>query len=163
MKAIIAKKESQVKSVAEDFSSAKSFVIFEYQGLTAATITNVRKSMKKAGSKLCVLKNNILERSLKSANITGFDALLTGPNAVAMAFEDEISVFKAVADIEKENKFIKIKGGYINGAFIDVEQVKQLSAIPNREGLYGMFLSCLTSPIRSFLYALKAVAENKPQ
>ncbi len=161
MKAIIAKKESQVKTVSEYFSSAKSFIIFEYQGLNAATITSLRKSLKAAGSKLCVLKNNILDRSLKAANISGFESLMQGPNAVAMAFEDEISIFKMIADVEKEHKFIKIKGGYINGAFIDAAQVKELSAIPGREGLYGMLLSCLTSPIRSFLYAAKAVADTK--
>ncbi len=163
MKAIIAKKESQVKTVSEHFNSAKSFIIFEYQGLDAATITSLRKSLRASGSQLCVLKNNILDRSLKAANITGFESLMQGPNAVAIAYEDEISIFKMIADVEKEHKFIKIKGGYINGGFIDAAQVKQLSAIPGREGLYGMLLSCLTSPIRSFLYGIKAVADTKQQ
>lgn len=163
MKAIIAKKEAKIKEISEFLKTAKSFVVFEYQGLDAGTITEVRKNMKKQNSKLFVLKNNILGRSLKSANIEGFDNLLVGPNAIAMAFEDEISVFKMIADIKKEFKFIKIKGGYINGSFLDEEQVKQLSSIPGREGLYGMLLSCLTSPIRSFLYAIKAVSETKPQ
>ena len=163
MKAIIAKKEAKIKEISDFLKTAKSFVVFEYQGLNAATITEVRKGLKKDNSKLFVLKNNILGRSLKDANIQGFDDLLTGPNAIAMAFEDEISIFKKIADIKKEYSFVKIKGGYINGSYIDEAQVKELSSIPNREGLYGMVLSCLTSPIRSFLYAIKAVSETKSE
>lgn len=163
MKAIIAQKEAKVKMISESFSNAKSFIIFEYQGLDAATITEFRKNTKKDNSKLYVLKNNILSRALKASNINVNDELLTGPNAIIMAFEDEISIFKKIIDIQKENKFIKIKSGFINGSLIDEAQVKALANIPNRESLYGMLLSCLTSPIRSFLYAAKAVAENKSE
>lgn len=161
MKPIIVKKEEQIKIVSEYLKTAKSFIVFEYQGLDAGTFSELRKKLSKSGSKVHVFKNNILSRAIKLAKVEGLDHLLIGPNAIAFAFEDEMNVFKSISDLKKQFDFIKIKGGYISGGFADAMQIQQLANIPNREGLYGMLLSCLTSPIRSFLYAAQAVAEKK--
>ena len=160
-KKAIAKKQEQVKLLSEELKSAKSFIVFEYQGLKADEITSSRFNLHKTNSKLAVIKNNILERALKEA---GFEEILpeiTGPNAIAIGFEDEIAAIKEVAELSKEHKFIKIKGAYIDSKFISVDEAKALASIPGREGLYSMLLSCLTSPIRSFLYGLKAISEQK--
>ncbi len=161
MKAIIEKKQQDTQKIADEIKRAKSFILFEYKGLNAAIITSLRKELTKSGSKMYVLKNNILSRALDASNIKDFDSLLVGPNAIAFGFEDEISVFKNIVETTKKNEFVKIKGGYFNGSFVDVNQIKSIASIPGRDGLYSMLLSCLSSPIRSVLYALKAVSETK--
>ena len=161
MKAIIEKKQQDTQKIADEIKRAKSFILFEYKGLNAAVITSLRKELTKSGSKMYVLKNNILSRALDASNIKDFDYLLVGPNAIAFGFEDEISVFKNIVEITKKNEFVKIKGGYFNSSFVDVNQIKSIASIPGRDGLYSMLLSCLSSPIRSVLYALKAVSETK--
>lgn len=161
MKAIIEKKKQDTEKIANEIERSKSFILFEYQGLNAAVITSLRKELTKNNSKMYVLKNNILSRALDSKSIKDFEQMLSGPNAIAFGFEDEISVFKNIVELTKKNDFVKIKGGYFNGNFVDANQIKSIAAIPGREGLYSMLLSCLTSPIRSVLYALKAVSETK--
>ena len=140
--------------------SSKSFIIFEYSGLDAHTITKLRKDLFKANAKLLVLKNNILRRALEKANIKEFGDLV-GPNAIAWGTEDELAPLKEVFNLTKDNDFIKIKGSYVEGSFLDEEKTKSIASLPNREGLYSMLLSCLTGPIRGVLYALKAVSETK--
>ena len=108
-----------------------------------------------------VLKNNILRRALSSANIEGFDDYLTGPNAIAISFGDEITPFKSVNNVAKEFSVVKLKAGYIENTFADGSKIQQLANIPSRSGLYSMFLSCLQSPIRNLMYAFKAVSEKK--
>ena len=159
-KAISAKK-TLVQEVAESLKAAKSFVVFEYLGLTASQMTNLRAELHKNGGKLCVLKNNILDRAIQSSGIIGFENLITGPNAIAVGFEDEITPFKAISEVSKQAEVVKVKGAYLENAFVDTNKFKEIASIPGREGLYSMFLSCLQSPIRSFLYALKAVSETK--
>ena len=109
------------------------------------------------------MKNNILKRAIELANIQGFDGMIVGPNAIAMAFEDEINPIKSVNDVATDFEVVKIKGAYLENNFADINKVKQIASIPGRDGLYSMFLSCLQSPIRSFLYAVKAVSETKSE
>ncbi|GAA5414598.1 50S ribosomal protein L10 [Ureaplasma ceti] len=156
-------KEVQVQSITSDLQKAKSFIVFEYSGLTAKSITALRSELYKSGSKMYVLKNNILRRALKEAGINDFEGLVKGPNAIAIAFEDEIAPIKNVNNVAKEFDVVNLKGAYIENTFADQNKIQQLANIPGREGLYSMFLSCLQSPIRSFLYAVKAVSETKSE
>ncbi len=159
VQAINAKKDL-VKSTTENLKKAKSFIVFEYRGMTAKEITELRTNLYKAGAKMYVLKNNILSRSLQECSFNELKDV-TGPNAVVMGFEDELAAIKEVFGLTKNFDFITIKGAYLESKFLSPEEVKAIANIPSREGLYAMFLSCLTSPIRSVLYGLKAVAEKK--
>lgn len=160
MRKIIKIKENLVSEISKEISSAKSFIIFEYSGLTAEEMTVLRKKLLANKAKVKILKNNILNRALAKSNIKDFGDLV-GPNAIAIGNEDEIAPLKEVFELTKENTFIKIKGSYLENQFLDAEKTKAVASLPSREGMYSMFLSCLTSPIRGFLYALKAVADTK--
>lgn len=162
-KKAIEAKQNLVQTISNELKNSKSFIVFEYSGLTAKDITSLRFALNKANSKLYVLKNNILSRAIKEANIEGFDGLIKGPNAIAIAKEDEINPIKSVSDVANEFDVVKIKGAYLENSFADVNKVKQIANIPGREGLYSMLLSCLQSPVRSFLYAVKAVSETKSE
>lgn len=156
-------KQNLVQAISNELKEAKSFIVFEYSGLTAKDITALRFELNKNNSKLYVLKNNILDRAIKEANITGFEGLIKGPNAIAIAKGDEISAIKSVSNVAKEFEVVKLKGAYLENSFLDVNKIKEIANIPGREGLYSMLLSCLQSPIRSFLYAIKAVSESKSE
>ena len=43
------------------------------------------------------------------------------------------------------------------------DEIKELAAIPGREGLLSMLVSVLQAPVRDFAYAVKAVAESKDE
>lgn len=151
-----------VNQVSGWLKDAKSFIIFEYAGLTDDQIVSLRFALNKSSAKLHVLKNNILRRALKEANLEGFDTL-SGPNAIAIGSGDEIAPIKDVVEAAKKFGFIKTKAAFVDGRIVTGSEIDQLASIPGREGLYSMFLSCLTAPIRNFLYGLKAVAEKEQQ
>ncbi len=160
MKKVIQIKEQQVNEFSETLKSSQSFIVFEYIGLDADASCTLRKKLHDSDSKMLVLKNNILNRALEKAQITEFGELV-GPNAIAFSSTEQIAPLKAVVDSMKENDCIKIKGSVIDGVFYDANNTTTIAKLPNREGMYSMFLSCLTAPIRNFLYALKAVADKK--
>ncbi len=160
MKKVIQLKEQLVNEFSETLKSSQSFIIFEYIGLDADESCTLRKKLHDSESKMVVLKNNILNRSLEKAEISDFGELV-GPNAIAYSFTEQIAPLKAVVDAMKDNDCIKIKGSVIDGVFYDATSTITIAKLPNREGMYSMFLSCLTAPIRNFLYALKAVADKK--
>lgn len=160
MRKIIQYKDRLTNEVSEKLQSSKSFIIFKYSGLTAQEITELRKKLLSSGSKVAVYKNNILQRALEKAKIKGFESLM-GPNAIAWSTDDEIAPLKEIYELSKTHDFLEIKGSYLEKTFLDAKKTASIASLPNREGLYVMFLSCLTAPIRSVLYALKAVADTK--
>lgn len=160
MKKIIKFKESLVDDLSKQIDESKSFIIFEYSGLTAHEITVLRKKLLESSASVKIVKNNILNRALAKSKISDFGQLV-GPNAIAIGKEDEIAPLREVFNISKENDFIKIKGSFVEKNFLDEEKTKSVASLPNREGMYSMLLSCLTAPIRGVLYGLKAVSETK--
>lgn len=160
MKKIIKIKENLVSDLSNEINESKSFIIFEYSGLTAQEMTDLRKKLLANGAKVKIVKNNILNRALTKSDIKDFGELV-GPNAIAIGTTDEMAPLKEVFELSKMNTFIKIKGSYLEKQYMDEAATKSIAALPNREGMYSMVLSCLTAPIRGFLYALKAVADTK--
>ncbi len=160
MKKVIQLKEQLVNDFSEQLKSSQSFVVFEYIGIDAEVSSILRRKLHESDSKMVVLKNNILNRSLEKTGMTEFGELV-GPNAIAFSSTEQIAPLKAVVDCMKDNDCIKIKGSVIDGVFYDANATITIAKLPNREGMYSMFLSCLTAPIRNFLYALKAVADKK--
>ena len=49
----------------------------------------------------------------------------------------------------------------MEGAYVSQEQVKELAALPGREGMYSMLLSVLQAPIRNLAYVTSQIAEGK--
>ncbi len=158
-KAKIEKKAKATDEFADKIKNAKSFLVFEYLGLTVKELTEMRAKLHKEGASIEVVKNNILNRAFK-ANQLSVDEC-TGPNAVIICNDDEVCSFKAVADIAKKRNFVKFKFGYLENKIIKPDQLASIAAIPGRKGLYSMFLSCLTASLRNFLYGLNAVGKTK--
>ncbi|MDE6477215.1 MAG: 50S ribosomal protein L10 [Mycoplasmoidaceae bacterium] len=162
MKTVIAKKEADSQTLAEELKTSKSFLVFEYLGLNAKDITSLRRNLHKAGAKMYVAKNNIFNRAMKLAGVDKISDI-AGPNALIVSQGDEVAPFKEISEIAKKHTFIKFKGGILDNQFIGPDSLSQIASIPGREGLYSMLLSCLQAPIRNFLYGIKAVGESKPQ
>ena len=160
-KAIIEQKAKATDEFVEKIKNAKSFLVFEYLGLSVKDLTDMRSKLHAEGASIEVVKNNVLNRALKASNIAVDDC--KGPNAVIICNDDEVCSFKAVADIAKKKTFVKFKFGYLENQIIKPDQLAQIASIPGRKGLYSMLLSCLTASLRNFLYGLNAVGKTKPQ
>jgi large subunit ribosomal protein L10 len=160
MKQIIEKKETLSKELAEDLKKAKAIILFEYLGLNAKTLTALRKKLHTANAKMYVQKNNIFRRALALANVEGFGEI-SGPNALLVAFGDEIAPFKEINEVIKIHNFVKYKNGRLVNDMVSASKLASIANIPGREGLLSMLLSCLQTSIRNLAYGIKAVGEHK--
>ncbi|WP_124057730.1 50S ribosomal protein L10 [Vaginisenegalia massiliensis] len=162
-KAIIAKKQEEVSYVASQLKDAASVVVVDYLGLTVEQVTDLRKQLRDNGVQMKVIKNTILRRAVKEAEIEGLDATFTGPTAVLYSQDEVIAPAKVVSEFAKTADKLSIKGGLIEGKYADVEEINALAKLPDREGLLSMLLSVLQAPVRNTALAVKAVAEAKEQ
>ncbi|KMY52582.1 MULTISPECIES: 50S ribosomal protein L10 [Bacillaceae] len=163
MSSVIEQKKQLVNDIADKFKNSASTVIVDYRGLTVSQVTELRKQLREAGVEFKVYKNTLTRRAAETAEISGLDEFLTGPNAIAFSTEDVIAPAKILNSFAKANEALEIKAGVLEGNVVTVEEVKALAELPSREGLLSMLLSVLQAPMRNFALAAKAVADQKEE
>ena len=158
--AVLAAKSETVKEISEKAKKSQTIIVCEYRGLTVAEIQEVRRALHKEKAEMSVYKNSLVERAVDELGYNDLNSILTGPNAIVFS-EDVIAGAKVIAKYAKRHKdVLVVKGGMVEGKFVDAKGIIEVSKLPGKEGLLSMFLSCLQAPIRSFACAVKAVADK---
>ena len=158
--AVLQAKSETVKVITEKAQKSQTIIVCEYRGLTVAEIQEVRRALRKENAELNVYKNSLVERAVDQLGYNELNDILTGPNAIVFS-EDVIAGAKVIAKYAKRHKdILVVKGGIVEGKFVDAKGMLEVAKLPGKEGLISMFLSCLQAPIRSFACAVKAVADK---
>ncbi|QMU07082.1 50S ribosomal protein L10 [Levilactobacillus suantsaii] len=156
----IAVKAKKVDDVAELFSNATSAIIVDYRGLTVAQVTDLRKQLRDAGVQMSVIKNKILTRAADKAGYGDLNDIFAGPTAVAFSNEDPIAPAKILKNFSDSADALEIKGGFIEGKIMSLDEINVYATLPSREDLLSMLANVLQAPIRNVAYAVKAVADK---
>ncbi|MCF7924586.1 MAG: 50S ribosomal protein L10 [Candidatus Izimaplasma sp.] len=157
---VIDKKQQIVDEVAKKMTESKSVVVAEYQGLTVEKIQTLRRNLRDEGCEMFVIKNNISRRAAESNGYKELMEDLSGPNSMIFSYEDQVSAAKVLYEFAKKNKKLKIKSGIVDGKFYEQEKIKEISALPNREGLLTMLAGQLLSPLRELAIGLYLLTEE---
>src|SRR5205823_14557281 len=64
---------------------------------------------------------------------------------------------KAIADYARATQLLPFKGGIMDGATLEVEQIRSLSRLPSREVLYGQLVVVVASPVSGLVRTLNAL------
>ena len=157
----IAKKEAEVKELAEYLKSANLVLLIDYRGTTVDQDTKIRKSLREANATCKIKKNNILKRALNKNGITELDEVLVGPTAVIIAQEEYLPALKAIYNYSKEHDFYKMKAGVLEGKVTDISELKVLAQLPSREELIAKLAGCLLANVSKLAATLDAVRVKK--
>ena len=158
--ATIATKQNEVNAVVELMKQAGSLLFVDYLGLTVAEVSELRTQLHNENCDMKVIKNNILRRA---ASLAGYDVPETdfiGPSAAVFS-KDEVTGAKIVYAFLKGHNKMSVKGGVVDSKAMTAEELKQLSALPNKDGMLSMLLSVMQAPIRNLACAIKAVSEKE--
>jgi len=155
-------KAAQVAEVKEKLAKAQSVIMFDYRGLNAAEVTDLRVEMRKAGVEYVVLKNGIVERAAEAAGLDdSIKDYLKGPSAFAFGYEDPVAPAKVLKEAIKKYKKCEIKGGVINGVVSTAAEVNTLADLPSREVLIARMLGSMLSPISGLAIVLDQIAKSR--
>ena len=158
---VLAAKSETVKEISEKAKKSQTIIVCEYRGLTVAQIQEVRRALRKENAEMNVYKNSLVERAVDELGYNELNDILTGPNAIVFS-EDVIAGAKVIAKYAKRHRdILVVKGGIVEGKFVDAKGMLEVAKLPGKEGLISMFLSCLQAPIRQFACTVKAVADAK--
>lgn len=156
-------KKQIVSEITEKLQASKATILVDYRGLDVAAVTELRKQLREAGVDFKVYKNTLVRRATAEVDMTELDEQLVGPTAIAFSNEDVVAPAKVLSEFAKENEALEIKTGVIEGRVVSLDEIKELAALPSREGLLSMLLSVLQAPMRDFALATKAVADQKEE
>ncbi|MGO1974821.1 MAG: 50S ribosomal protein L10 [Propionibacteriaceae bacterium] len=127
-------KVAAVAELKKKFSDSAGVVLTEYRGLTVAELQELRRSLGDSAT-YAVSKNTLTQIAAKEAGIEGLDDVLVGPTAIAFIEGDVVTVAKGLRDFGKANPHLVIKGGVLDGEFVDPDMVKKLADLESREVL----------------------------
>lgn len=155
---ILDKKQEIINEISEKTKEANSVVLFEYQGLTAMETNALRRLLRESESDFKIYKNTLVKRAFDTLDIN-LDEHLEGPKAMAFG-SDAVAPIKALSDFAKKHPALVLKVGIVEGEVADEAKLKELSAIPSREGLLTMLAGGLMGTVRDLSISLDLYAKE---
>ena len=157
---ILEQKQQLVSELAESMKNAQSGVLVNFCGITVEKDTALRAELRKNNVTYKVIKNTYIRKAAEIAGLSGFESSLEGMTAIAVS-DDPIAPAKILCKFAESNDRFEVKAGFIDGRAIDVNEIKELAAIPSREGLIAKFLGSIQSPLYNFAYAIQAIVDKE--
>lgn len=155
-------KKQQVAALKERIQNSCAGVIVNYEGISVADDTKLRKELREAGVEYTVIKNTLIRLALDGTGLEGegMDSVLEGTSAIATSKEDYVAAARILGKYEEQIKTFKMKSGFIDKDVIGEEKLSELSKLPSREVLLATVLSAFNAPIAAFARAVQAIVDK---
>ncbi|AGM26571.1 50S ribosomal protein L10 [Spiroplasma syrphidicola EA-1] len=163
MKPALQTKVAVVKEITDNFKNANSAVVVEYQKLTVAEFTQLRRMLAEQDVSIKVYKNNLVDLAAKEAGFADLSAFLTGPNAFAFGTGEQMAAAKTLAKFAKTHPALKLKAGIYEGKVLDTKGIVEIASLPTKNELIAMFASSLLYPLRMFAIGVKEIAKTRSE
>jgi len=151
-------KSRVVEDLTAQLSGTNVVYVADISGLDAETTSNLRRACFKAGIKLEVVKNTLLEKAMESVenNYGELPTVLKGNTAILIA-ENGNAPAKVIKEFRKRSDKPVLKGAYIHEAvFTGDNQLDALVALKSKDEVVGEIIGLLQSPAKNVVSALKS-------
>jgi len=151
-------KVAEVEAIQSRMSAAKSMVLADYSGCTVEQMTIFRESCRAKGVDCRVVKNRLARIAADNVDLEIIKEHLKGPTAILFGLEGQVDAAKVIVDFQEENEQLEIKGGILDGAFLEVSEVVALSKIPSMDELIAKMMGSINSPASGLVGTINGVA-----
>ena len=151
------------EEIKEQFNRFGSFVIMQYEKLTANAANDFRREVRKSGGQVEMVRKRVLIKAADDAGIKLEHASLPGHIGIAFLGEDPIEATKIVFKFSKDQgNIIEVIGGQFDGQLYSGEDVKRLSTLPSKDEMRAQLLSTLEAPLSQTLAVMEALLLSVP-
>ncbi len=154
-----AEKEREVQELEERFKRSKALVLTDFRGMNSSEMVELRREHKRNHLEYRVVKNRLAKLAAQRAGLP-LDSLLIGPTGLCFGYDDPAIAFKLSIALTKKYSQYKVKGGIIEGEFVDAKGVEELAQLPSREELLTRLAGVLQGPIRALAGTLQALVRS---
>ncbi len=146
-----------IEEIVAHIDESQAIFAVDYRGISVPQVAELRAKLRDADATFKVVKNSLTERAADQAGAETLKEYLAGPTALTFVRGDVATAAKAIADYAKVTQLLPFKGGLMEGAALDVEQIRSLSRLPSREVLYGQLVGVVASPVGGLVRSLAAL------
>jgi large subunit ribosomal protein L10 len=143
---------------------AQLVIFFNYSGIDAYPLTQLRAELKAMNGELVVGKNTLFYRAFMETAVADHRDVFVGPTSLVFAYRDPVviakKIFEVSQELNKENPLARIKGALMGGRFLKPQEVQALAELPPREVLLSKLMGTLQAPLMNFILALKAMPQK---
>jgi large subunit ribosomal protein L10 len=153
------KKETKTLRVDEMsalFGAHKTLYLFDYTKMKVSQATALRKSLRKQGAFLKVVKNRLALRALAESVPADLRPAFRKPTAVAYTSADPIALAKTIKEFAASTKAIALKGGLVEGIYFAPARFDEIVKLASRQELLGKIGAMMASPLVKLLRTLQA-------
>ena len=129
-------------------------MLVDYNRLTVAEVSALRKKCREANCEYKVYKNTLVRKALNDLGFKAFVADLNGPTAVTFGADETCAAKVMVAAAKDYEDKIVIKSAFVDNAYVDKAGVKALASMPSREELVAKMLGAKQAPLSNFVGVL---------
>ncbi len=150
-------KIAEVEAITSRFQSAQSMILADFTGLTVEQMTAFRVNCRAQNIDCRVVKNRLAKLAADNAELTVIKDYLSGPTAIIFGPESQVDPAKVVVDFSKDNEAMQVKGGIVDGQYLDPAQVVALSKVPSRDELIAKMMGSINSPLQGLAGTVNGV------
>ena len=156
MSEIRAKKEEQVQELTAVFDQNSTFYLLDYVKIPVSKSMELRQQLRENDCSLRVIKNRLALRALKEEFPEELKDFFQGPTAIAYTEDHPIVLAKLLKDFIAQNRILKVKGGLVEGGYLDGDRFKEISALTSKKDLLAKLGFLMAYPLNQFLKTWQA-------
>jgi large subunit ribosomal protein L10 len=149
-------KAAVIDEVAAQISDSDAVFAVDYRGISVPQAAELRVKLRDVDATFRVVKNTLTERAVDKAGAEALKDLLEGPTAMTFVRGDAAAAAKALSDFRRASggTLLEFKGGWMNGAPLEVPEIEAIAKLPSREVLYGRLVGMVASPLTGLVTSL---------
>jgi len=153
-------KNKDVESLRQDLANLKNLFVTGYEKLRVDQDFELRKTVRAAGGKYRVVKNNLAEKASEGTASEQVLKGLRGMTSMAYTNTDPGALAKALTAYAKANPTFTFKAGLVEGRAIDIKAINDLATMPPKEEVLAKLLYLINAPAQRLLTTVNAVGRN---
>ena len=154
------KKEEELNQLKKELEAAKNLFVAQFQGITVAQDSELRRKIRETKSKYRVVKNTVARIAAKGTPAESLSGSFEKTTSIAYNASDPVSLAKALTAYAKANPVFTFKAGMVEGRVVNIADIAIIAAMPSKEELISKLLFLINSPAQRLAVVMNGVARN---
>ena len=139
-------KRQAVTDFSKKIEGFQAAILTHYRGLNVDQINTLRRRLRGEKISYHVVKNTVMKLAAKGTDLEKLADYFKGPTAIAISYDDPVSLAKILSEFVKTQPKLEIKIGLVQGQVIAPDEIKTLATMPSREILLAQILGGIQVP-----------------
>ena len=153
-------KQKDLEALRADLQASRNLFVTGYEKLRVDQDFELRKTIRAAGGRYKVIKNNVAEKAAEGTAAEAVLKNLRGMTSLAYTSNDPVALAKALTAYAKTNPTFTFKAGLVEGRVIEVKAIGDLASMPPKEEILAKLLYLINAPAQRLASAIGAVGRN---